>query len=307
MSNKMKGAVVAALAAMGAAASAGVQAVPAFPFADVVVLMDESGSMSGEQAWIKPTITTLDAKLVGEGLTPNNYGSVGFAVGGGPGLTRYFNMPAAPAPATSNTIAGLARPFGTAADFQTLTYSTGGGTEDGWAAITAANQYSFRANSARNYILVTDEDRDSTGTSNTLTYAGVLASMTGTKTLLNAIVDATFRCSLTGSVLGIDSKGNCFVADGQGGYNKGTGGVAVSGFNNTIADYVNMALATGGAAWNLNLLRGGGTTATSFTAAFIDIKVQEIITPPADVPEPGSLALLGIAGLAFGLARRRKH
>lgn len=302
MSSNMKEVVAAALAAMGVVASAGVQAVPAYPFADVVVLMDESGSMSGEQAWIKPTITTLDTKLVTEGLTPNNYGSVGFAVGGGPGGTRYFNVPA---PGTSNTVGGLTNPFGTAANYQTLTYSTGGSVEDGWAAITAANQYTFRNNAARNYILVTDEDRDASQAG--LTYAGVLASMTSTKTLLNAIVDATFRCSLTGSVLGIDSKGNCYVADGSGGYIKGTGGVAASGAGTTIANYVDMALATGGAAWNLNLLRAGGNVATSFTAAFIDIKVQEIITPPADVPEPGSLALLGIAGLAFGLARRRKH
>jgi hypothetical protein len=304
MNMKIKLAVSAALAAIGVAAGGGAQAAIA-PFADVVVLMDESGSMAGEQAWIKPTITTLDGKLNTAGLTPNQYGSVGFAVGGGPGLTRYFNVPA---PGVSNTVGGLTNAFGTAASFQTLTYSTGGGTEDGWAAITAANAYSFRAGTARNYILVTDEDRDSTATSNTLTYAGVLASMTSTKTLLNAIVDATFSCGgVTAGVLGIDSKGNCYVADGSGGYTKGAGGVAVSGFGTTIANYVDMALATGGAAWNLNLLRAGGLTATSFTAAFVDIKVQEIITPPADVPEPGSLALLGVAGLAFGLARRRKH
>lgn len=302
MNIKIKLAVTAALAALGVATGGGAQAAIA-PFADVVVLMDESGSMSGEQAWIKPTITTLDGKLNTAGLTPNQYGSVGFSVGGGPGLTRYFNVPA---PGTSNTVAGLTNAFGTAANFQTLTYSIGGGTEDGWAAITAANAYSFRAGSARNYILVTDEDRDAAQAG--LTYAGVLAGMTGTNTLLNAIVNATFSCGgVTAGVLGIDSKGNCYVADGNGGYTKGAGGVAVSGAGTTIANYVDMALATGGAAWNLNLLRAGGLTATSFTAAFVDIKVQEIITPPADVPEPGSLVLLGVAGLAFGLARRRKH
>ena len=32
----------------------------------------------------------------------------------------------------------------------------------------------------------------------------------------------------------------------------------------------------GGAAWDLNLLRDGGLSAESFTAAFIEIKVQEI-------------------------------
>ena len=303
MNIKIRMAVTAALAAIGVATGGGAQAAIA-PFADVVVLMDESGSMAGEQTWIKPTITTLDGKLNTAGLTPNQYGSVGFAVGGGPGLTRYFNVPA---PGTSNTVGGLTNAFGTAANFQTLTYSTGGGTEDGWAAITAANAYSFRAGSARNYILVTDEDRDASQAG--LTYAGVLASMTSTDTLLNAIVNTAFTCAgvSTNVVLGIDSKGNCYIADGSGGYTTGTGGAAASPGSTTVTQYVNMALATGGAAWNLNLLRAGGLTATSFTAAFVDIKVQEIITPPADVPEPGSLALLGVAGLAFGLARRRKH
>jgi hypothetical protein len=262
--------------------------------------------MSGEQNWIKPTITTLDGKLVTAGLTPNQYASVGFSVGGGPGLTRYFNVPA---PGTSNTVAGLARPFGTAADFQTLSYSTGGSIEDGWAAINAANALSFRAGAGRNYILVTDEDRDSTSTSNTLTYAGVLASLTGSGTLLNAIVNATFSCGgVTAGVLGIDSDGTCYIADGSGGYTTGVGGVAVSGEGTTIANYVDMALASGGAAWNLNLLRAGGLTATSFTAAFVDIKVEEIITnPPGQVPEPSTYALM-LAGLGLlGFMARRKR
>jgi hypothetical protein len=302
MDKKLVHAAVAALGIMGAGAA---QAAVTVPFADVVVLMDESGSMAGEQAWIKPTITTLDGKLVTAGLTPNQYASVGFGASAatGPGLTRYFNVPG---PGTSPNVAGLTRPFGTAADFQTLGYTTSGSTEDGWAAINAANALSFRAGAGRNYILVSDENRDSTSTSNTLTYAGVLASLTSTGTLLNAIVDATFRCgSVTANVLGIDSDGTGYVADGAGGYTTGANGVAVSGSG--IADYVNLALASGGAAWNLNLLRAGGSTATSFTAAFVDIKVQEITTPPGQIPEPSTYALM-LAGLGLlGFMARRKR
>ncbi|MBL8395492.1 MAG: PEP-CTERM sorting domain-containing protein [Candidatus Accumulibacter sp.] len=281
-------------------AAVGIGGAQAAPFADVAVLMDESGSMAGEQAWIKGAITSLDTELVALSLTPNNYASVGFAVGGGPGLTRYFNVPA---PGTSNTVAGLTQAFGTAADYQTLTYSTAGGTEDGWAAIAAANQYSFRAGTARNYILVTDEDRDAAQAG--LTYAGTLASLTSTNTLLNAIVDATFRCTSTstGPVIGISSGGACYVADGAGGYVVGTGGSAATGFGNTIADYVDLALASGGAAWDLNLLRAGGLVADSFTAAFVDIKVGEIQN---QTPEPGSLALLGLSVAGLAMARRRK-
>lgn len=280
-------------------AAIGIGGAHALPlYADINVLMDESGSMSGEQAWIKGAMTSLNTGLIAAGLTPNNFASVGFSVGGGPGLTRGFEIPA---PGTSNTAAGLTSPFGSESDYQTVVYSTGGGTEDGWAAITFANSYSYRAGTARNYILVTDEDRDSSQAG--LTYASVLASMTATNTLLNAVVDATFRCDVAGAVIGISSGGACYVADGAGGYTTGAGGSAVAGFGTTIADYVDLALATGGAAWNLNLLRAGGLTADSFTAAFVDIKIQEISN---QTPEPGSLALLGLGIVGLAMGRRRK-
>jgi hypothetical protein len=64
-----------------------------------------------------------------------------------------------------------------------------------------------------------------------------------------------------------------------------------------------MALATGGAGWDLNQLRAGGLTSDSFTKAFTDIKVKEIVE---QTPDGGTtLAMLGavLAGLA-GLRRK---
>ena len=81
------------------------------------------------------------------------------------------------------------------------------------AGIALANTYSFDSQAARNFILITDEDRDNAIT--TLTYADILASMTSTNTLLNAVVNGTFRCGDNSAALGMI---------GSTGYKVGAGG-----------------------------------------------------------------------------------
>ena len=265
--------------------------------ADVVVLMDESGSMAGEQAWMTSTIAALDVGLNAKGVTGNRYGLVGFGASAAPAPSRVrgFNV--------GGGQFGTAAQYGVAAGGLQIT----GGTEDGYAAIDFANGYSFRAGAGRNYILVTDEDRDNTNAA--LTAANMLSSMKGTNTLLNAVVNATFRCGDNSAALGMSSGGKGYKADGAGGFTTCSGAFLFSDAGTTDTDYVNLALATGGAAWDLNILRAGGMGATSFTKAFIDVKVDEIIiTPPPPVPEPETYALM-LAGLGVVgyMARRRKQ
>jgi len=284
--------VAALLAAFSAPA-----AFAAATTADVVVIMDESGSMSGEQSWMAGTIGLLDTGLLANGLSGNRYGLVGFGASSGTAgadLVRSFTV-------------GTGQ-FGTAAEFATASGGLviNGGTEDGYRGMDLASTYSFRGAAARNYILVTDEDRDNTLGS--LTFASMLSSLTGTNTLLNAVVNATFRCGDNSVALGMTANGTGYKANGSGGFTTCAGATNTGGAGNTELDYVDLALASGGAAWDLNILRGGGLNAESFTNAFIDVKVQEIITQPPAIPEPETYALM-LAGLgAVGwMARRRKQ
>src|SRR5262249_15865420 len=97
--------------------------------------------------------------------------------------------------------------------------------------------------------------------------------------LLNSVLDAQFRDGSNQVALGVDSLGNAYRADGAGGFTTAPGGHFVSTVRpnqTTKADYVDLAWAAGGAAWDLNQVRGGGLGAQSFTKAFVQIKAHEI-------------------------------
>jgi hypothetical protein len=273
--------VSAAVIAVGMWSSSAIAAVVA---SDVVFIVDESGSMNTEHAFLTSVLTDLDAALAAAGVVTRNYGVVGFG---------------------SRTIAarevgpnsGLNNAADTITNFGSLLLN--GGTEDGYDGINfALNNYTFNAGAATNFILVTDEDRDTWN--GALSYAGILSDLQQAGVKLNAVVNQ----SLGSAALGYDGT-DSYVPDGFGGYTKVAGGSLGTGAGTTTADYSNMALATSGAVWDLNQLRSGGLLADSFASAFIDIKVQEIITPPGiPVPLPGVLLLTGIGG--FGLFSRRR-
>jgi hypothetical protein len=264
--------------------------------ADVIFVVDESGSMSGEHAFLQDVIGDLDSALAAAGVNTRNYGVVGF---GGP---------SSGAPRDVGAISqggGFLNATQAAAAFGDLV--TSGSFEDGWNGINFAlnsGNYALTAGSARNIILVTDEDRDNGN--GALSAASVLADLNGASAVLNDVVNIT--STTPAGALGVSSNGTAYVADGAGGFTTSPGGSVDNAAGTTITDYVDLAAATGGASWNLNQLRAGGLTAESFTAAFIAIKVQEIITPPTPTPEPATLLMLGVglAGLGFASSRRRK-
>ena len=268
--------------------------------ADILFVVDESGSMAGEHAWIGSMVTALDSALIGAGVTGNRYGLVGYGKSG-LGID-------------GRKLAVGGGDFGTAAELSTAsgTLVTSGSTEDGYAGIDVAlNDYALRAGAAVNVILITDENRDILSGS-TNTYASILSLLQSKNALLNAVVDVNFSSDTTSNALGIDGTDAYFEA-AAGTYTSETGSNSAdapnSRNNGSIADYVNLALASGGAAWDLKNLCAGGNTADAFTAAFVDIKVAEIIVqPPAEVPVPAAAFLFAPALLGFlGLRRKAKN
>ena len=265
--------------------------------ADVVFLIDESGSMSGEQEWVESVIPTLSEELADEDIAAR-FGVVGF--GGwdpAPRVVRTLGE--------ADTVAtGLADDL-----------TTDGFWEDGWTAMDVAlDRYRLDA-AATNFVLVTDEDRDALPGSS-LTYAGILERLLERNVTLNAVVDLQLgddeRAARTrNGVIGIAADGTSFLTDDDD-FETGEGGFSGEGDGLTAADYGALALATGGAVWNLNILREGGDAAESFTSAFVAVKVEEVeedieeTLSAVPLPAPAWMLLAGLGSLA-ALRRRRSR
>ena len=239
--------------------------------ADVIVVIDESGSMSTEQAWIRDMIPSLENNLrlfnIGNEGQSNLYGLVGFGRSGSEAARSIL--------IDGEEIGGVEE-FIVAAD----ELVTNGGTEDGWAGLNLAlSEYTHRDGSALNIILATDEDRDEVDSTLNLETLGQLLDQN--RALLNAVLNITIVCDTETetevAALGMDNNGIGYRTDENGTFSTCTNPQITNASENTEADYANLALESGGAIWDLNILRSGGDIADSFTAAFLEIKKDEIL------------------------------
>lgn len=221
---------------------------------NIVALVDESGSMSGEHTFLGTFIPQVESDLLSLGGLTSSYSLIGYGASN---------------PAPHEFTVGMGQ-FGTAAEFVTASGSlvTNGGTEDGYAAIKfALDNLTFDAGASVAFVLVTDEDRDNTDA--TLDYASILALLQGQNIALTGILNQSMTDANSNTALGTDGT-DSFVADGNGGFVQTAGINYGSAFGTTNADYTQLSLATGGCVADLNQLRAGGTTAQSFSGAFLN-------------------------------------
>ena len=221
--------------------------------ADIVLLVDESGSMLEEHGWISRMVTLLDQALqeVDVGVEPRNrFGVVGFGDDCNEG--NLFGRVLLSSAQEQFAFAGNISDF-------TGDLNIGGRREDGYSAINIALEaYTFRE-VAKQFILITDEDRDVVA--GDLTREAVLALLESAGIQLNAAISEEFEGDGL-QALGIDGQSNAYVYDpsirslfevleGSG------SSVADSAHGSTSTDYTQLALELGGAAWDLSQLRQG--------------------------------------------------
>ena len=246
-------------------------------FADIVVVMDESGSMGGAQQFAAGMIPQLDTALLRAGIGAsaagaNRFGLVGF--GDSNDVARSIPLGASGAL------------FGTSTEYVTASalLTTSGVIEDGYDGIDLVlNSYQFRQDAQKFIILVTDEDRDIIDPS--LTFGSVLAGLQARDVKLEGILGTTIVDQNLRQALAIDRSNRVFTANGTGGFTVSANGRITASSGTTQTDYIDMAFETSGIVGDIRQIAQGGTTAQSFGNALVSsivVQAGGLLAAPGD-------------------------
>jgi len=253
------------------------------------VIMDESGSMDGDQEFMRVTALPRMARAL---YTPT-YGyndvflcSSGFGHGSDKGNAGLDNVRWRSHGCTAYNVHGVA------ADSSVTAWQSSGQVEDGWAAmqfgmedvpdnIVGKNLLSHCSTIDKNMILVTDEDRDDRDS--TLSATGVKNSVKHNGYVLNVIADVDIDSDADNIGLKIADGGNSntiyhadssapekyvTIVDTTRSYKD-----FADGFKDTNTHYSDLVVDTWGAVFNIQSMR---SQAAVFADVFVAIKVLEI-------------------------------
>ncbi|KAL3935362.1 MAG: hypothetical protein SGBAC_009106 [Bacillariaceae sp.] len=249
------------------------------------VIMDESGSMSGDQYFMK---NIAQPKMARELYSSTyNYTDVFFCSSG-------FGYSSDNAQHYRHLGCTTYNSAGVIADPNAAGWTARGGIEDGWYAmqkgmedvpssIDGKDLLSYCASIDKNLILVTDEDRDNTHAG--ITAASIENLIDTNGYVLNVI--ANYNINGDPNALGMKignngSNSTIFKFDASAPDNHTTYQVLgqyagiITAAGTTHIQYTELIVDKKGAAWNINILRQGGTLAQTFADTLVDIKVKEI-------------------------------
>ncbi|MGB7347734.1 MAG: hypothetical protein WBD20_26155, partial [Pirellulaceae bacterium] len=230
---------------------------PSVPYVDVVIVMDESGSMGSTQQFSAQFIQDLEAGLLAAGIgavNGNRYGAVGFGASGVNELGH-------------SLVVGTGL-FGTAQDYAAATsqFVTSGAREDGYAGIDyAIANYPFRADAAKFIILATDEPRSDID--RTLNLNNTISNLQANDIRLQGILGMRISDNNGAQSLAIDNNLVYTETPGGGSFTTQNGGIVTGG--SSVADYLPLVQATGGIAGDLSQIGRNQQTANAFGQAMI--------------------------------------
>lgn len=240
---------------------------------NLIFVVDESGSMSGEHAFLSQVATDIEASLSAAGVNQINYG-----------LTGYGS--ASDVAGRILTVGGGT--YGDASQFASATSGLviTGGFEDGYSGIDLAlNTYDL-SSGATTIVLVTDEDRDVYDAA--LSFSSVQTALDDQNIGLVTVVNAGLVDTNGNQAIATDGA-TALIQDGTS-YTVGVYDGVINAYGTTAQDYIDLALSSdAGCAADLNVLRNGGDSATAFSEVFVacltDVATVTIVTPSGRVIE----------------------
>ncbi len=246
----------------------------AVPYADVIVVMDETITMGPIQAFSEQFILDLEAGLLAAGIGStsaggNRYGLLGFGgtYAANPTWEDGHVIPVGP----GNNPWGTAQEYVAAA--QTLV--TNGTTEDGYLAMDLMFQsYVTRPEAAKFVIIASDEDRDVTDPS--LTYASTLANLQAGGFKLQGIISVDIADPTNMQAIALDAQQNAYTDNGAGGFNVVPNGQFTGSIGTTIPDYADMVFATGGTVGDIELIANSAQQAQIFSQVLVSSIIGQI-------------------------------